>query len=152
MKSPVVFISYSHDSAAHKEWVMDFSTTLKNRGINIVLDQWDLKPGDDLPQFMETQIETSDFVLMICSDRYVEKADSGQGGVGSEKMIMTSSLLSKINERKVVPIIRQSGTANTPTFLKSNLNMDFSNDTDFESNIDELLRFLLDAPSYECGF
>ena len=47
MNPPRVFISYSHDSASHKEWVLNFATTLRNRGIDAVLDQWDLKPGDD---------------------------------------------------------------------------------------------------------
>ena len=49
MIPPKVFISYSHDSADHKEWVLDFATTLRNRGVDAILDQWDLKPGDDLP-------------------------------------------------------------------------------------------------------
>ncbi len=60
---PRVFISYSHDSAEHKEWVLNFATTLRMRGVDAVLDQWDLKPGDDLPHFMESQLETSESVL-----------------------------------------------------------------------------------------
>ncbi len=78
MKPPRVFISYSHDSAEHKNWVLDFATTLRNRGIDAVLDQWDLKPGDDHPHFMETQLEAADFALMICTERYVEKANAGK--------------------------------------------------------------------------
>lgn len=107
MNPPRVFISYSHDSAEHKEWVLDFATTLRNRGVDAVLDQWDLKPGDDLPHFMETQLEVADYVLMVCTEKYVEKANTGEGGVGYEKMIMTSSLLKKIDSSKVIPIIRQ---------------------------------------------
>ena len=49
MIPPKVFISYSHDSAEHKQWVLEFATTLRNRGVDAILDQWDLKPGDDLP-------------------------------------------------------------------------------------------------------
>lgn len=149
MNPPRVFISYSHDSASHKKWVLDFSTTLRNRGVDTALDQWDLKPGDDLPHFMETQLEAADYVLMICSEKYVEKANAGEGGVGYEKMIMTSSLLSKIDSSKVIPIIRQSGTDKRPTFLKSKLYINFSNDTDLEYNLDDLLRVLLNAPLYE---
>jgi len=149
MNPPRVFISYSHDSAEHKRWILDFSTTLRNRGVDAVLDQWDLKPGDDLPHFMETQLESADFVLMICSLKYVEKANAGEGGVGYEKMIMTSSLLSKIDSSKVIPIIRQSGTDKRPTFLKSKLYINFSNDAEIEYSLDELLRVLLNAPLYE---
>jgi len=64
MTPPIAFISYSHDSAEHKKWVLDFATTLRSRGVDAVLDQWDLKPGDDLPHFMETNLESADYVLM----------------------------------------------------------------------------------------
>ncbi|WP_138438247.1 toll/interleukin-1 receptor domain-containing protein [Marinobacter alexandrii] len=150
MNPPRVFVSYSHDSADHKRWVLDFATTLRNRGIDAILDQWDLKPGDDLPHFMETQLDSAQYVLMICSNRYVEKANAGEGGVGYEKMILTSNLLSKIDSAKVIPIIRQpAGTYNTPTFLRTKLFVNFSNDAELEFSFDELLRHLLDAPLFE---
>ena len=149
MKPPRVFISYSHDSAEHKKWVLDFATTLRNRGVDAVLDQWDLKPGDDLPHFMETQLEAADYVVMVCTEKYVEKANAGEGGVGYEKMILTSSYLSKIDSSKVIPIIRQSGKDKRPTCLKSKLYLNFSNDADLEYSLDDLLRVLLNAPLYE---
>lgn len=149
MTPPSVFISYSHDSAEHKEWVLDFATTLRNRGIDAILDQWDLKPGDDLPHFMETQLDSADYILMICTEKYVEKANTGSGGVGYEKMIITSNLLSKIDDNKIIPIIRQQGTNSTPTFLRTKLYINFSKDKDTEYNLDELLRTLLKAPLYE---
>ena len=149
MNPPRVFVSYSHDSAEHKGWVLDFATTLRNRGVDAVLDQWDLKPGDDLPHFMETQLEAADYVLMICTDKYVKKANAGEGGVGYEKMIMTSSLLLKIDGSKVIPIIRQVGTDLRPTFLNTKLYIDFSKDEDAEYSFDDLLRTLLNSPLFE---
>jgi hypothetical protein len=149
MNPPKVFISYSHDSAAHKQWVLEFAMTLRNRGVDAVLDQWDLKPGDDLPEFMEQNLESSDFAVMICTKRYVAKANAGEGGVGYEKMIMTSSSLSKISDNKVIPIIRENGEPKVPTFLKTKLYIDFSNDEDTEFSLDELLRVLLRAPLYK---
>lgn len=147
-KPPRVFVSYSHDSAEHKEWVLDFSTTLRMRGVDVVLDQWDLKPGGDLPHFMETHLDSSDFILMICTENYVQKADKGEGGVGYEKMIMTSSLLSKVDQSKVIPIIRQHGQKATPTFMATKLYIDFSSDDEVEYSYDDLLRTLLDAPLF----
>jgi len=146
---PRVFISYSHDTAEHKKWVLKFATTLRNRGIDAVLDQWDLKAGDDLPHFMETNLADSDYILMVCSETYVERANRGTGGVGYEKMIITSSLLGSIDGNKVIPIIRQESTNDVPTFLKSKLYIDFSKDKDIEYNLDELIRTLLKAPLYE---
>lgn len=149
MNPPRVFISYSHDSAEHKEWVLNFATTIRNRGIDAVLDQWDLKPGDDLPHFMEKELELCDFVIMICTETYVSKANAGTGGVGYEKMILTSSLLGKIDSNKIIPIIRQSSGTTLPTFLKTKLYINFSNDSDVEYSLDELLRHLLNAPLYK---
>ncbi len=150
MVPPRVFISYSHDSVEHKKWVLDFATTLRHRGVDAVIDQWDLKPGNDLPHFMETELSAAQYVLMICSNRYVEKANAGEGGVGYEKMILTSNYLSRIDGSKVIPIIRQpAGTYNVPTFLSTKLFVNFSNDSEVEYRFDELLRHLLDAPLFE---
>lgn len=149
MKTPRVFISYSHDSASHKEWVLNFASTLRSRGVDAILDQWDLNPGDDLPHFMETELARSDFAIMVCTEQYVKKANVGEGGVGYEKMIMTSSLLQKIDSNKIIPIVRQSSKAKLPTFLGSKVYIDFSNDEDIEYNLDELLRHLLNTPLFE---
>lgn len=149
MVPPRVFISYSHDSAEHKSWVLSFATTLRNRGVDAVLDQWDLKPGDDLPHFMETELAKCDYALIVCTETYVAKANAGKGGVGYEKMIVTASLLSSIDDNKIIPVVRQSSSPELPTFLKSKLYINFSNDNDVEYSLDELLRHLLNAPLYE---
>ena len=149
MNPPRVFISYSHDSADHKRWVLDFATTLVNRGVDAVLDQWDLGPGDDLPEFMEQSLASADFAIMVCTEKYVKKANAGEGGVGYEKMIMTAGSLSKISDNKVIPIVREKTNQPTPTFLSSKLYVDFSDDDDVEFALDELLRKLLNTPLFK---
>ncbi|WP_356741458.1 toll/interleukin-1 receptor domain-containing protein [Pseudoalteromonas sp. APC 3250] len=59
MSTPKVFISYSHDSQEHKKWVLDLATRLRNSGVDAIIDQWELRPGDDLPYFMETHLADS---------------------------------------------------------------------------------------------
>lgn len=149
VKVPKVFLSYSHDSAQHKQWVLDLATRLKNAGIDARIDAWSLGAGDDLPHFMETQLAEADRVIMVCTEKYVEKANKGTGGVGYEKMIVTSSLMSSIGDKKIIPIIRQQSTNDVPTFLKSKLYIDFSNDNEFESVIDELMREIHGSPLYK---
>lgn len=148
MSIPKVFISYSHDSQEHKKWVLDFATRLRNTGIDAIIDQWELKPGDDLPHFMETHLANSDYIIMICTEKYVAKANTGVGGVGYEKMIITSDLLQQIDNNKVIPIIRQNGTYNVPTFLKTKLFINFSLTESFEFSYDELIRTLHKSPLY----
>lgn len=147
--APKVFISYSHDTSAHKQWVLDLATRLVHAGIDANIDAWSLEAGDDLPHFMETQLSQADRVIMVCTENYVSKANKGAGGVGYEKMIVTSSLMKNIDDNKVIPIIRQQGTADTPTFLTSKLYLDFSKDDDFEAVIDDLVRAIHGEPLFK---
>jgi hypothetical protein len=149
MSVPKVFISYSHDTQEHKKWVLELATRLRNTGVDAALDQWDLGPGDDLPHFMETNLAAADRVLMICSERYVEKANSGSGGVGYEKMIITSDLLSQIDSNKVIPVVKQQATNDVPTFLKSKLYLDFSKSEDYELSFDNLVRSIHGSPLFK---
>ena len=141
--APKVFVSYSHDTPEHKRWVAELATKLRQNGVDAVLDQWDLQPGKDVPMFMEEQLKECDFALLICTERYVEKANSGTGGVGYEKMIVSAELIKDIDVGKFIPIIRQSGSHLVPTFIETKLFIDFSNDEFFETVIDDLLRRLL---------
>lgn len=85
---------------------------------------------------------------MICTERYVEKANAGLGGVGYEKMIVTAHLLRRIGSNRVIPIVFQSGTSHLPTFLKSKFYIDLSTEDRFETGMDQLLRELLHAPLF----
>jgi hypothetical protein len=46
----------SWDSDAHKDWVRNLASQLRADGIESILDQWHLVPGDQLSQFMETEV------------------------------------------------------------------------------------------------
>jgi len=76
MSAPKVFISYSHDSQQHKEWVLGLASALRTNGIDAKLDQWDLSPGQDIAAFMAEGIRTADRVLLICTSPYVSKGRS----------------------------------------------------------------------------
>lgn len=124
------------------------ATRLREAGVDAILDLWELQPGADLPAFMEKNLVAADRVLMVCTDNYVAKANAGTGGVGYEKMIVTADLLKNIDSNKIVPIIRQGGTHNVPTFLRSKMFLDFSREDQFEFSFDELTRTLHNAPLF----
>ena len=141
MTAPRVFVSYSHDSQEHKDWVLGLSTRLLKNGVDILLDQWDVTLGGDLPHFMETGLTAADRVLAICTPVYVAKANSGRGGVGYEKMILTAQLMASITADRIIPVVRgDSGTDVVPTFLASKRYIDFRDDAAFEARYAELLR------------
>ena len=108
MENPTVFISYSHDNDDHKTWVLKLATDLRSHGVNIILDQWDLRLGTDLRFFMKNGLSSAALVLCICSENYVKKVDLGTGGSGYEGMIMTQGLLKNAKEEYVIPIVRNN--------------------------------------------
>ena len=75
-KVPRIFISYSYDSDNHKAWVLNLSTRLRKNGVEVVLDQWDVKLGSDIAKFIEQGLSESDRIIMICTETYVENANS----------------------------------------------------------------------------
>ncbi|MDX3985990.1 MAG: toll/interleukin-1 receptor domain-containing protein [Achromobacter sp.] len=148
MITPKVFISYSHDTPEHKMWVMKLAQKLMDNGIEVMLDMWELGPGDDIARFMERGLTEADRILMVCTEKYVHKAEAGQGGVGYEKMIVTAGYMKQVDSKRVIPIIRQNGTDHVPAFLGTKLYMDFSTDERAEYAFDELARELHGKPLY----
>jgi SEFIR domain len=47
MSGPKTFISYSWTSKDHERWVLDLATALRDNGVDVILDKWDLREGHD---------------------------------------------------------------------------------------------------------
>ena len=60
---PKIFVSYSHDNEELKKWVFKLCTDLLAHGVDVILDQWDVRLGDDLPFSMEQGLTSSKLVL-----------------------------------------------------------------------------------------
>ena len=147
-KIPRVFISYSHDSPSHKKWVGEISLKLVNNGIDVILDQWDLGLGDDVPKFMEKSVTVADRVLMICSEQYVKKADEGKGGVGYEAMIVTGALIRDLGTSKFIPVVRQKTfQPSLPKSVSTRFYVNLGEGGNFEEQFETLLRELHQMPA-----
>lgn len=144
---PLVFLSYSHDSKDHKQWVASLAQQLIGNGVRVLFDQWDLDPGDDVPKFMERGVAAADRVLMVCTEEYVRKADDGKGGVGYEAMIVTGELVQDLGTKKFIPIVRQDGGEKVvPRCVSTRLYIDLSEGNQSEEEFEKLLRELHQAP------
>jgi len=73
MKSPTVFISYSHDSRQHADRVLALSNRLREEGIDCILDQYETSPPEEWPRWMDRHIKNSNFVIMICTETYCRR-------------------------------------------------------------------------------
>lgn len=88
---PKVFISYSWTKS---DLVLQVANRLMSHGVEVVLDKWDLKEGQDKYVFMEQCVNNSDItkVLIFCDKTYTEKANNRTGGVGDETVIISSEV------------------------------------------------------------
>lgn len=146
-ENPKVFIPYSHDSSEHKRWVSELGTKLRHNGVDAILDQWDLGPGDDITLFIESGLKDCDRVLVICTDTYVSKANTGEGGVGYERQIVTAELIRNLGTNKFIPVIRQaSWEEKSPTFLATRIYIDLRDGSQFDTEFDKLLHELHQVP------
>ena len=143
---PKVFISYSWESKEHSDWVNSLADKLLADGIEAIIDNYDVSPGDRLPKFMESSIKDSDYVIIICTEEYKRKANNREKGVGYESHIISAELYNNHNDRKFIPIIRQ-GDFNTavPTYLDGKLAIDLRgnpfNETSYKDLIASIFKF-----------
>ena len=148
-----IFISYSWTTPTHEKWVLDLAERLVSDGVDVILDKWHLKPGEDKYSFMERMVTDEEInkVLIICDSKYKEKADGRNVGVGTETQIITPELYTKVNQRKYIPIISEYGKefdSYIPTYANSLIGIDLASAADFEKNYEELLRDIYDKPRY----
>lgn len=134
-RTPKIFISYSWSSDA---LVMPLAERLVAHGVDVVLDKWDLKEGQDKYAFMEQCVNNPDItkVLIICDKAYAEKANARTGGVGDETVIISSEVYGKMKQEKFIPIIAErdeEGNTFVPTYIKSRIYIDLSNEDTYEA-------------------
>ncbi len=105
--NPKAFISYSWDDEIHRDWVSKLASQLMSDGVDVTLDAWDVKPGDQLPLFMESAVRGNDFVLCICTPEYKRRSDLRKGGVGYEGNVMTAEAFNGATAHKFIPVLRK---------------------------------------------
>lgn len=151
MISPKVFISYSWHPEENKIRVQQLAKRLMSDGVDVTLDVWSLKDGQDKYVFMEKMVTDPDInkVLIICNKDYAEKADGRKGGVGTESTIMSDEIYSKADQTKFLPVVFEKGNDGMiykPHFLKSRIHIDMSSDDSYEMGYEQLLRDIFDKP------
>jgi hypothetical protein len=120
-----VFVSYSGTSERHKSWVADLAAFLRANGIDARLDQWHLRKGMDLPQWMSNELELAERVVIISDARYTDRADKRSGGVGWETMLIQGDI-SQLppDTRKYLVIVRENEfNKGIPRYLKTRFSM-----------------------------
>ena len=126
---PKVFISYSHDSEEHRDWVFsEIVLRLRNKGIECISDHrvnGFTPDGSTVTRWMEDSIEEADFVLVICTKLYYQRFrghdTQGGRGVTFEGAIISQTLYDEYckNKKFIVLIPDNGNIENIPSILKS---------------------------------
>ena len=110
--APRVFISYSHDSLEHARRVMGLAERLRKDGVDAQLDQYVAgTPARGWPRWMEDQLDSSEFVLVICTETYCqrflgrEEPDKGKGADWEGSLITSELYHTRSDTNKFVPVL-----------------------------------------------
>ncbi|MCP4655853.1 MAG: TIR domain-containing protein, partial [bacterium] len=147
--APRVFLSYSHDSDEHRDRVLALADRLRADGIDAHLDQYEPAPAQGWPNWMQDQIDTADFVLVVASETYERRfrghEEAGKGlGVRWEGAILTQELYEAgAKTTTFVPVIfGQQDAGHIPIVLRPFTWYDAGTDDGYQ----QLYRRLTDQP------
>lgn len=151
MSNPKAFISYSWDNEEHKTWVRQLAERLVNNGVDARLDQWHVAPGQSLTQFMESEVNDCDYILIICTNNYCSKSNARSGGVGYEQQIISGQLVSGTPREKFIPIVKDGefeagDNCSIPPHFLGIYAIDMRNEEDYDSSLETVLRAVYKEP------
>lgn len=111
MSPTKVFISYAHESEAIANDVLNLSNHLRSKGIDAEIDQYEEAPPEGWPKWMMRQVQQADFVLVICTKLFHERANDfsgGSDGLGVKwetNLILQQLYTASTNNQKYIPVI-----------------------------------------------
>lgn len=138
-----MFISYSWDSEEHKKWVQNFTNDLRDNGLMATMDLFEFQKGtQNMNKMMIENIRDTDFIILVLTKKYSEKANSFVGGVGFETIL--SIPLFKKNPNKFILIVREeAGYSDAlPFHLDDYYAINFTKSEDYTTKFDELIHRL----------
>jgi hypothetical protein len=154
MPVPKLFISYSWTTPEHEERVLALATSLRESGVDVILDKWDLREGHDAHAFMEQMVTdpTVNKVLLICDKAYVHKANGRKGGVGTETQIVSAEVYKSKGQDKFVAVVMEcddDGKPCRPAYYGSRIYINFTDPSTYSDNFEQLLRWIFDKPLHK---
>jgi CHASE2 domain-containing sensor protein len=147
--APRILISYSHDNPAHCDRALALADRLRADGIDAMIDQYIQTPREGWPAWCAAQIDTADFVLMVCTETYLRRASlkeepgAGHGVLWEGRLINQYLYDAGSVSAKFVPVLLADGSdAHVPLPVKGGTIYRVETPEGYES----LLRLLSDQP------
>lgn len=151
MSIPKVFISYSWDNNQHEEWVMAFANELRQKGVDATIDKFITQQGTmNLNRMMIESIKDSEFTIIVMTPNYAERADEFIGGVGLESQLLLNFIQNEPS--RIIPVLRSCSEMRTravPFYLKGFEYIDFSDSSNFEDRLNDILHKIFKVDKYK---
>ena len=154
IENPKIFISYAWGDKDNQQRVISFAKNLIDCGIDVILDRWNLKEGNDKYAFMEKCVtdKTVTNVLLLLDKNYTEKANARKGGVGDETQIISAEIYGKVEQKKFIPVVfskGEDGEIYKPAYLQAALHVDLSESDTYDENFQYLVKLLYGVEIYK---
>ena len=127
------FISYSWDSPEHQQSVLELSNRLRSDGIDCDIDLYYQSPKEGWPRWMERLTRESDYVLVVCTESYLEGYEGGRPpkvgqGVKWESLLTSNDIYYNDSENNkyipaIGPVIIKAKTVIVTPSSSANLNL-----------------------------
>ena len=151
--TPKVFISYAWENQNHQDRVLALGDRLEQLGIEVILDQYEPNPNLGWPKWMQIGVESSDFVLSICTPKYKERVEERQQpgeGLGAqwEGSLIYNHLYYESEHRNKFQVIQfnQEIIGDIPLALRGTNRFVMKQFELQDSNFEALYRVLTDQP------
>jgi hypothetical protein len=154
MAVPKVFVSYAHESGAHKAAVLALATVLRDAGVDVVLDVWSDDARLDWYVWAIRQLTAADHVLVIASERYRATGDGNAPNLENRGLQSEAALLRELVHAdratwlpKVLPVVLPGHTVDQiPLFLQPHTASHYRVNSITTAGADELLRVIRREP------
>lgn len=149
-KRYTAFISYSWDGPAHEQWIRSLVNDLRSQGgVDATCDQFEVQDKTvNLNKMMINAIRDNDYVIVVLTSSYAQRADDFQGGVGFETMLSLPAL--RTEPDKFIFVMREGDyTSVFPYHLLDYYAINFSQDSEYNVKLDELIRRIYKKGRFE---
>ncbi len=114
--SPRIFLSYTHDSPAHRIRVRALADRLHRDGVEASLDQYVEPPLEGWSAWTQQELDNADIVLVVCTETYNRRNQGAEAveearGASWEEALFVEALSRPGWIDKLVPIIFEASDA-----------------------------------------
>lgn len=139
-----VFVSYKWEDAPHNAWVERLARDLRLRGIEALVDNWEVRYGESFSEYMTRGIHSCDAIIFVMTPAFLSAAEAPFGQEGPLKFELQLALARRLaGERfRIIGVLRRGERAAQQ--LRDLRYADFRDDSIYEDALNRLVADLVD--------